>query len=216
MNQKTYIKKVCKQLNCTRAKRKEIAKQLESDITSAMANGEAMEQIFERMGTPREAAAEFNENLSGEEMKKAKRAKKIAIAGIIAVILLVLGLFGYWAVPKSKPLKESSMFDAEQVESKAIAVVSALNMEDYDALQEEYADENMKRILTKEYMDNVKAGFDLDWKSNVSFGNAYAVELSQMGKTYAVVQMTVAYGESNVTYTLSFDSDYKLAGLYMK
>lgn len=105
MNQKTYIKKVCKQLNCTRAKRKEIAKQLESDITSAMANGEAMEQIFERMGTPKEAAAEFNENLSGEEMKKAKRAKKIAIAGIIVVILLVLGLFGYWTGSQRYPLE---------------------------------------------------------------------------------------------------------------
>jgi hypothetical protein len=216
MNQKTYIKKVCKQLKCTRTKRIEIAKQLESDITSAMANGETMEQIVERMGAPKDIAAEFNENLSEEEIKRAKRAKKITIAGIIVVVLLILGLLGYWAVPKSKPLEESSIFDVEQVESKSMAVILALNMEDYDALQEEYADENMKPILTKEYMDNVKAGFDLDWKSNVSYGNAYAVEVSQLGKIYAVVQMTVGYGENNVTYTLSFDSDYKLAGLYMK
>lgn len=181
-----------------------------------MANGETMEQIVGRMGAPKDIAAEFNENLSEEEIKRAKRAKKITIAGIIVVVLLILGLLGYWAVPKSKPLEESSIFDVEQVESKSMAVILALNMEDYDALQEEYADENMKPILTKEYMDNVKAGFDLDWKSNVSYGNAYAVEVSQLGKIYAVVQMTVTYGENNVTYTLSFDSDYKLAGLYMK
>lgn len=216
MNQKTYINKVCKKLKCTRAKKKEIAKQLESDITSAMANGETMEQIFERMGAPEEAAAEFNENLPEAELKRVKRVKKITIAGIIIGILLILGLLGYWAVPKTKPIEESSIFDVEQVEIKSMAVILALNMEDYDTLQEEYADENMKPLLTKEYMDSVREGFDVAWKSNVSFGNVYAVELSQLGNTYATVQMTVAYGENNVTYTLSFDSDYKLAGLYMK
>lgn len=216
MNQKTYVKEVCKQLQCTKTKKKEFARQLESDISSAIESGESMEQICERMGSPKEIALEFNENLSEEEKKKAKKSKKIAIAAIVAVVVVVLALLGYWAFPKSKPIEESKIFDADKIEVLSMAVVLAFNMEDYDTLQEEYADEKMKAILTKEQMDSVKAGFDVDWKSNVSFGNVYTVELTQMGKTYATVQMTVTYGEKNVTYTLSFDPDYKLAGLYMK
>lgn len=61
-----------------------------------------------------------------------------------------------------------------------------------------------------------KANFDVDWKENVSFGNAYIVEVEQMGKVYALTQMTVGYGDKSVTYTLTFDSDYKLAGVYMR
>lgn len=216
MNQKTYIQAVCKQLKCTKAKKQEIAKQLESDISSAMENGETLEQICDRMGSPKEAAAEFNENLSEGEKKKAKKSKKIMIAGIVSGVVLVFALLGYWAFPRSKPIEESKVFDAEQVEIQSMAVILAFNMEDYDTLQGEYADKTMKSVLTKEQMDSVKSGFEVDWKSDVSFGNSYAVEVKQMGKTYATVQMTVTYGEKNVTYTLSFDPDYKLAGFYMK
>ena len=216
MNQKTYIQKVYRQLRCTKAKKREIAKQLESDISSAIENGENMEQICERMGSPQEVAADFNENLSEEEKKKAKRNKRITIAGIIIVVVLFLGLLGYLALPKSKPIAESTIFDAEQVEVQSVAVILAFNMEDYDTLQKDYADEAMQSVLTKEKMDSVRADFDVDWNSDVSFGNIYAVEYSQMGKIYATVQMTVTYGEKNVTYTLSFDPDYKLAGFYMK
>ena len=50
----------------------------------------------------------------------------------------------------------------------------------------------------------------------VSYGKIYSVESSQLGKTYAVVQMSVAYKNVSATYTLSFDEDMKLAGMYIK
>ena len=216
MNQKAYIKKVCKQLKCTNAKKKEIARQLESDISSAQEQGETMEQIIERMGMPKEVAAEFNENMSEDEIKGAKKSKWIRIIGIAIGVLLLLGVAIYLAIPKTTPIEESKVFDSEQVEIQTIAVILALNLEDYDTLQAEYAAEQMKSLLTKEQMDSAKSNFDIDWKSNISFGTAYITEVSQFGKHYATVQMTVTYGEASVTYTLSFDEDYKLAGLYMR
>lgn len=216
MNQKAYIKAVCKKIKCTGKKKKELAKQLESDITSALEQGETMEQICARMGTPKELAAEFNENMSEQELKSAKRNKIIKIVGIIVAVLLVLILLGYWMLPKTTPLEDSTTFDSEQVEISAVAVVMALNAEDYDALQKNYAAEIMKPYLTEEYMEQTKAKFNIDWKGAVSFGNAYMVEVSQQGKTYALVQLVVGYGQDNVTYTISFDEDYKLIGLYMK
>ena len=216
MERKAYIKAVCRQLKCTKEKKQEIARQLESDISSAIENGETMEQICQRMGLPKEVAAEFNENMSEEEINKVKKKKRLCIVGIVIGVLLVLGLLGYWIFPKTKPIEESTIFDSEQIESQSIAVILALNMEDYETLQEDYATDEVKSFLTKEQMDMAKANFDVDWKENVSFGNAYIVEVKQMGKVYALTQMTVGYGDKSVTYTLTFDSEYKLAGVYMR
>lgn len=153
-----------------------------------------------------------------KEKKDTKNKKKIIalIVGIVVVVIVGLSLLAGWMVPKTVPIEESTIFSAEEVEVKCVAVVFALNMEDYEALQEDYADETMKEFLTKEQMDAAKSSLDVDWKANVSFGEATIVEITQMGKSYAVVQLPVGYGEKTVTYTLTFNPDYKLAGLYMK
>ncbi len=157
----------------------------------------------------------------GKEMKTSnkKMSKKkiiILISVIIVVLMGLMVLLAKWMTPKAIPIEESTTFSAGEVEVKCIAVVCALNAEDYETLQKEYADETMKSMLTKEYMDAAKSSLDVDWKAKVSFGDATIVEITQMGKTYATAQLPVTYGDATVTYTLSFDPDYKLAGLYMK
>ncbi len=151
------------------------------------------------------------------EKKKMSKAKIIIIITVILVAVMIgLSLLVSFFMPKTVPIEESTIFSAEEVEVKSVAVVFALNMEDYEALQNDYADETMKDFLTKEQMDAAKAELDVDWKARVSFGEATIVEISQMGKTYATAQLPVTYGDKIVTYTLTFDTDYKLAGLYMK
>ncbi len=154
------------------------------------------------------------------EKKASKKMGKKKIAIIIGVIVVavmgVLALIASWMLPKTIPIEESGIFNAEDVEVKCMAVIFALNAEDYNTLQKDYADEAMKSVMTKEYMDSAKASLDVDWKAGVSFGEPTIVEITQMGKTYATAQFPVTYGDTTVTYTLSFDPDYKLAGLYMK
>ena len=140
----------------------------------------------------------------------------ILITVILVAVMVGLSLIVSFMMPKTIPIEESTIFNADEVEVKCIAVVFALNMEDYDALQNDYADETMKEFLTKEQMDAAKDELDVDWTGNVSFGDATIVEVSQMGKTYATTQLPVAYDDKTVLYTLTFDTDYKLAGLYMK
>ena len=41
-------------------------------------------------------------------------------------------------------------------------------------------------------------------------------EIRQNGQRYVVVQVAVTYENVNVTYTITFDENMKLAGLYMK
>lgn len=151
------------------------------------------------------------------EKKNMSKTKMIAIIVVIlAVVMVGLSLLASYFMPKTIPIEESTIFSAEEVEVKSVAVVFALKMEDYEALQKDYADDTMKEFLTKEQMDAAKAELDVDWEANMSFGDAMIVEITQMGTNYATAQLPVSYGDKTVTYTLTFDTDYKLAGLYMK
>ena len=127
-----------------------------------------------------------------------------------------MGLLIYWVLPKATPIEDSKIFDGEQLEVQAIAVILALNAENYEILQEDYVDDVMKPYMTEEYMEKIKEGFNVNWHETVSFGNPYMIELRQTGKVYATVQITVMYGKDNVTYTISFNPDYKVAGFYIK
>ena len=55
-----------------------------------------------------------------------------------------------------------------------------------------------------------------DWGEVQSFGNFYMSEIRQNGQRYAAVQVAVTYENVNVIYTITFDENMKLAGLYMK
>ncbi len=216
MDQKAYIKEVSKYLKCSASKRKEIEKQLESDILTAVEKGEAFDQIRSRMGTPKELAEEFNENLSAEELKGAKRKKAYMIIMVTAGVLVVLGILGYWLIPKPMSIEENPVFDKERLEIRAKAVILALDMEEYETLQSEYAAEKMKPHLTQEAMEQAKRSISDNWGSQISLGNVYMSGIRQRGDEYVAVQVNVGYENANVTYTLSFDTEYKLIGLYMK
>lgn len=152
-----------------------------------------------------------------KESKKINKTKNVILIALILVAVVgIMILITNWMMPKTISIEESTIFSAEEVEVKCMAVVFALNAEDYDALQTEYADATMKSVLTKEYMDKAKSSLNVDWKASVSFGEPTIVEITQRGKMYAAAQVPVTYGDKTVTYTLSFDTDYKLAGLYMK
>lgn len=216
MNQKAYAKAVGRQLKCSKAQKKEIMKQLESDIGAALEQGETLEQVCSRMGTPKELAGEFNENLSEEERKQAKKEKAIKITVIIMGIFLVLGLLGYWLFPKPIPIEQSTVFEEEQLKNQTIEVVSALDAKNYEALQSEYADEILKSYLTEEDMEQTKETIGKNWGKQVSLGNQYMTEIHQGWTRYAIVQINVGYENTNVTYTFTFNTEYRLIGLYMK
>lgn len=56
MNKKQYIKKVIRLLGCSRQQKRKIQLDLENDIEMALKQGESLEDIMQRMGTPEEVA----------------------------------------------------------------------------------------------------------------------------------------------------------------
>lgn len=216
MNQEKYIKAVLKKLRCGGKKKKEIQRDLESDISGALENGENLEDIMARMGSPASLAGEFNENFSKEEIMAFRRRKGFMIAGILTGVLVVILLLGFYALPKNYPMGKSGDFTEEEVTEQTKKVISFFNEEDYEAIQEMCASESMKQAMTEEKLLEVKKMFGEDWGAFVNYGNIYLGEVIQMGKTYAVVQINATYENTGITYTLMFDKEMRLCGFYMK
>ena len=86
---------------------------------------------------------------------------------------------------------------------------------DFEALETESIGE-MKKALNPEVIEDARRQVGSDWGEIQSFGDFYMSEIRQRGQRYAVVQVAVMYENVEVTYTITFDENMKLAGLYMK
>ena len=174
-----------------------------------------MEDIQKRIGTPSEIIQEFNSSFSEEEQKKYKREKWGKRGIILAVVLIVLIVGINWIIPKGNKIEESDTFQKEKVEEAAKEVIRLLNEQDYETLAEN-SDEKMKPSMTEKTMEEAKNSISADWGEFQSFGKVYTAQVTQMGKTVAVAQINASYENVSITYTISFDKEMKLAGLYMK
>lgn len=213
MTREKYVKSIVKKLKCSGAKKQEIEKWLESDILTALEGGEPMESIIERMGTPENAAKEFNDNFPPEELKAAGRNKKIKIAVIIVLVLAAIAAFAYWFLPKVST--EVTHFDEEKVKERVELVIDLLDADDYEGIRN-YSIEAMKTEGMEKSIREIKALFGSDWGKRESFGTMYIFELTQMGQRMVTVQVNVSYENTSVTYTITLDKDLRLGGLYMK
>lgn len=215
MNAEKYVDSVVRKVRCGREKRKEIRQQLLSDISAELEEGETLEHVIGRMGSAAEAAEEFNQNLPEAELKRYRRGKRWKISGCIAVALALVVCGIYWFLPKTYELSKGGYFDEETIEARMQEVIAELDRGDYEAMQAN-ATEEMQPVLTAEYMESAKATVSDDWGAFQAYGTAYMVQMKQQGKRFALGQMTVSYENASVTYTLTFDEDMRLAGLYMK
>ena len=80
----------------------------------------------------------------------------------------------------------------------------------------EIATSEMQPYLTEEKMEEAKKTIGDDWGTFRNFGKTYMTEIRQNGQSFAMVQMNASYDNVSVIYTLTFDAEMKLAGIYMK
>lgn len=214
MNKK-YIHRVTKKLQCSTVRKKEIEKQLMSEITAEVESGEALQDVLKRMGTSEELSAEFNNSFSEEEKKKYKKEKWMKrIAIILTILIAIVGVI-YWFLPKTSPIEESKIFDASTVQEMTEQVIELVDAENYEELKK-YADDAMIEMLSEDVIGAAKDMIGEDWGERQSLGNIYMAECRQMGMRNVLVQINASYENANVTYSLSFDEDMELNGLWMK
>ncbi len=215
MTAEKYVNAIVKKIKCGKKRREEIRQQLISDISAQVSQGRKLDDIMRQMGAAPEIAEGFNENLSDDERKKYRRARriKIFITIFVIIIILIAGIYVY--LPKSSPIEDSAYFQRDIVEEYMKNTTIQVGKNDYAALQEN-ATEQMKPIFDENYLPNAKNQLSSDWGQLKSFGSIYLTEVSQLGKHFAVGEITVVYENITVTYRLSFDKDMKLSGLYMR
>jgi len=215
MSADQYINKIVRKLKCSGARKKEIRKELWTDFNCRLEQGEKAEDIISQMGTVKEIADSFNENISEKE-KRIYLLKKIAsiTVPIMAVFVLAAFMF-FWILPKGVDIKDSKYFEQAQVEQVMKETIELLDAEDYGALKEN-AIPQMADVLQKGAMDQAKKQVSTDWGTRKDFGSVYIMEMVQKDQHFAVGEITVTYENVSVVYRITYDQDMKLAGIYMR
>lgn len=216
MNAEKYVNDIVRGIKCTGAKKKEIRNQLLSDIAMRREQGETIEQIVESMGSAQEIAEAFCQDLSDAD-QKAYRRKRIGVilgaVGVVLLLLLSLAAYIRWLLPMPAALSED--YTQEEISAEVQRVIELLDQNDFAALQEVSVDK-IRGAMTQETIDKVRQGISDDWGSRQSFGRVYAQGAKQRGEYIIVTQTDVIYENISVVYTISFDRELRLAGLYMR
>lgn len=215
MKASRYVNKIVRKIKCGADKKKEIKKELLTEIELRQEQGEALESIISQMGNIKEIAASFNENISSKEKRKYVLKKVLAIVAIVALLLLLAFMALYKLVPKRADIEKSEYFDKQAVEDTVKETIILLDDEKYSILQEN-ATEKMKGFINKETLGNAKTQVADEWGERQSFGAIYMTEMIQENEHFAVAEIAVSYEYTTAVYTLTYDKDMKLAGIYVR
>lgn len=212
MNKDRYMRVFRKSLACDKNKKNEICKDLEVDIQEALANNENWEDIQARLGTPQMLANEFHENLG---IQHRGHRNKI----IIAVLVLIAGLIGIFfyvksLIPQTEVIGTSGYFSQAEVEEKTMDVIVYLNEHDYQAIYD-MSNQRLQDVLSiKQLEDGISQLGELGEFEKIT--NQTYVELTQKNQINATGEIVALYQKRSVIYTISFDKDMNLSGIYMK
>ena len=215
MTAESYVKQIVKRVKCDKKRKLDIEKQLLYEIEERIGAGEDLQDILSGMGTVEEIAAGFNEGISEADRKRYRRNKLVKILVPIVVVLLILISLAVWYLPKVSEIEDSNIFVRADVEQKLVEVITLLDQDDYEGLQA-VSTRQMANVLHDNYMSAAKQQISEEFGERISVGTIYMQEVRQMSQSFAICQVTVSYENVSVVYTITFDEEMKLAGLYMR
>ena len=208
MNKKEYVKKVLKRIPLQKNDKTRLEEDLLQDILSAMEDGESWENIQKRMGTPEQVAQEYCMQI-GCSMKKRRKWPWILLG------IIIVAAVGKWVlIPKNYPLQSSKYFDEKEVETWNKAVVENISNKNIDKILSNSSEAFRNEVSEDELLTYFE---DMNTGKFVRISQIESVEnRSLLQGTFAVSEVTAQYDNRSVIYLISFDTDGKLAGLYMR
>lgn len=134
--------------------------------------------------------------------------KKISLISTAFLISLIL-LSGCAA-------KLSSAFDEDKVKNAAENVILMVNEHDTDGLLAVSATE-LKTVLTDDVLNQIYATTDAAGTyEKIDNSTVIGAQDKNTKKDYATSVLKAKYETKSITYTITFDTDMKLAGIYLK
>lgn len=181
-------------------------------------NGVETERIFRRYytkngGAPEEVAREFNENM-GVQPPRSHKKMIIIIIGLLVGVGLAVFLFIRSMIPEYTDLQDSSYFQQEQVAQIMAEVILDVSPLDEQSLIER-CDETMAQTLTEHSLSEALESLGELGDFQRITSERY-VEVNQNGYICVIGEIVALYQKRSVTYTITLDQNYQLAGLYMK
>lgn len=142
--------------------------------------------------------------------------KKFRLSALVIMFCFSCILFTACSGKSSDTGKSSSVSSGQKEKyiEKAQNVITLFNEEKSDEIVE-LCDEAMKNALPKEKLSEVYTQI----KSNGDFEKFLEGEMTKVeqgGKTFTVVVQQAKYVKNTLTYTISFDNEDKLAGIFYK
>lgn len=215
MTAEQYVRDVGKLLKCRASKKKEIKKQLLSEINSAVAKGETLEEVLKRMGIAWDCAIRYNDNFDRAERRAAKRERILKIWMIVLLAIVAVFAFSYRNLPRWSDISESTVFSEGKVKAEAEALIRLYSDNDFQAVTE-HMNADMRKAMNASTLQYTKSLVKEEFGTLQSIGDMSVSEADQNGKKYAMVQVDVSYSDINVSYTITLDEDMRLAGFYVK
>jgi hypothetical protein len=128
-------------------------------------------------------------------------------------VLIAAAAFLFFAAGCAGKVPEGD--DKDRLTQRAKEVVETINTLDYDAiileLRQDLLSEVTPESLRVAWDEKLSAAGEFKDYKNIAYTSAKSGDV-----VYAVVVLNCTYENGSATYTLSFDSNYELVGLYMK
>ncbi len=215
MKAKRYVNYIVKDLKCSTRRRREIRKELLSDLDASGGEEFSYDELQERIGSIYDVANKYNDAMPKEEKKKYKTEHTIRVLTpiFLFIALLIGGII--FIIPHNKDISAGGYFTEDSLNERLRKDITLLNNDDYEAMRAG-STEAMQAVLQDGLMASIREKTGVDWGGFRSFGDAKFSEVIQYGEHFAVCEIGASYENMSVIYRITYDSDMKLAGLYVR
>ena len=150
-----------------------------------------------------------------------RKNKTFAMTAIVALVVcvvtfVVVRIGDYKEVEEQVTTEAVSVYSTPEVDAQTKIIIQLISDNDFATIREKYAIPDLIEVLKDEYMLEAKSMVCKDWGKLKSIGTVYSAEVVQNDVTYTVVQVNTTYENVSVAYTITFDDELMLAGIYMR
>lgn len=181
MTEQQFLRQIKRLLHCKADKKREILRQLESDIASAKEGGKSWEEIRQEWGTPEQFVSEFNED--GRSIQKGKR---ILIGSVAVLVLFACVAAGVWFAHSHE--KNSGQQLTKNVETQKIEKIP-------DVVREvitDFSDGAYEKFIARCDAKMQAAFSKKNWEDAQKIASSQMIEKAENEKLLSVTQTTQA------------------------